>query len=336
MFLRLHVFPRYVLAGTLCLALASCGKKNPELPPPPPQTMQFVAPKTMPAYSGDRAFELLVKQTSFGPRVPGSAGHAACLQYFIDFLTPLADTVTTQKFDMPGYDGERLSLTNVIARFKPEAQFRVLLAAHWDTRPRADRETNEADRARPILGANDGASGVAVLLHLAEILAASPPAIGIDIVLFDGEDYGREGDDAMYCIGSKYYAASIGSGPKPEFGILLDLVGDIEARFPQEEMSVRYAPDIVKLVWTSARTLSAGNFRVEAHDGIIDDHIALNTTAGIKTINIIDAELVGHKAAEPRRKYWHTHRDTPENCSPKTLENVGRVLLHVLLGTRPA
>ena len=323
------VFAAWLFAG-------GCGKKSADPIPQPAPTMQFTPPRVLPEFSGDRAFELLTRQTSFGPRAPGSAGHAACLAFLIDFLTPLADTVETQKFELPGYEGERLKLTNVIAYFKPEAKFRVLLAAHWDTRPRADRETDEKEKTKPILGANDGASGVAVLLHLAEVLAKKAPAIGVDIVLFDGEDYGREGDETMYCIGSKYYAASLSPEAKQQFGILLDLVGDKEARFPQEELSVRYAPDIVRLVWTSARDLAVPNFRVEAHAGIIDDHIALNTTAGVKTINIIDAELVGQVAKEPRRKYWHTHRDTPDQCSPLTLQNVGRVLLHVLLGTRPA
>ncbi|MDH7516477.1 MAG: M28 family peptidase, partial [Bacteroidota bacterium] len=177
---------------------------------------------------------------------------------------------------------------------------------------------------------------VAVLLHLAEILAQHPPPVGVDIVLFDGEDYGREHDEAMFCIGSKYFAATIPTDYRPSFGILLDLVGDSAAVFPQEEFSIRYANDILRMVWSAATSLGIPNFRVVKHDPIFDDHVPLNTTACIRTINIIDAELVGQKAENPRRKYWHTLHDTPSQCSPLTLERVGRVLLHLLMGLRPA
>jgi len=186
----------------------------------------------------------------------------------------------------------------------------------------------------PIPGANDGASGTAVLLHLAEIFADAKPDIGVDLVFFDAEDYGKEGEEAMYCIGSKYFAANLAPSYKPFFGVLLDLVGDHEAVFPQEENSVRFAGDIVKLIWSSAATLGIPNFKVKAHGAILDDHMPLNTTAGIKTANIIDAELIGHKSLNSRRQYWHTHGDTPANCSPSTLGRVGKVLLHVVYGVK--
>ena len=291
---------------------------------------------SLPDVSGDRAMELLVTQTAFGSRAPNTAAHDSCLAFFERFLTPLADEVVLQRFEMPGYDGERLRLTNVIARFNAAATQRILLSTHWDSRPRADRETDPTLQTRPIPGANDGASGVAVLLHLAEIFARTKPAVGVDIVFFDGEDYGREGDESMYCLGSKYYAASLDPGHGFLFGILLDLVGDAEARFVQEELSLRYAPDVVRMIWEAARDLSIPRFVTESHSGILDDHVFLNTTAGIKTANIIDAALVGHNDPSERRRYWHTLRDTPEQCSPATLRDVGRVVLYVVLGHKPA
>ena len=250
----------------------------------------------------------------------------------IEVLRPLADTVRVQEFTMGGYDGVTLTLTNIIASFRPEAKQRVLYCAHWDSRPRADREKDEAKQKLGIPGANDGASGAAVLLHLAELLAVSKPAVGVDLVFFDGEDYGKEHDESMYCLGSKYFASSIPADYAPLFGVLLDLVGDKDAVFPEEEYSVQYARDIVTLVWSTAGQLGIPNFKVQGYGGIIDDHGPLNTVAGIKVIDIIDAELVGQAAKDARRKYWHSLADTPEQCSAETLGKVGTVLIHILFG----
>ena len=319
----------------IAVLMSSCGTKKDDPMPPPKPAMTFQMPRDVPEFSGERTFELLKKQVAFGPRVPNTPAHAACLNWMVDFLRPLADTVRVQEFSMGGYDGITLRMSNVIASFKPDAKERVLLCAHWDSRPRADREKDSSRQRIAIPGANDGASGVAVLLHLAEVFARICPTVGVDLVFFDGEDYGREGDESMYCLGSKYFAATVPEGYAPLYGVLLDLVGDKDAVFPQEEFSVQYAGDIVRMVWSAAGQLGVPNFKVQGYGGIIDDHHALNTTAGIRTIDIIDAELVGHAAADPRRKYWHTLADTPEQCSPLTLGRVGKVLLHVLLGTKP-
>lgn len=327
---------RWLPLVAFVLATAGCGGSGDEKSGDAQKTVVYNPTYTFPDFSGERSMELLVRQTSFGSRAPNTVAHDSCLAFYERFLTPLADEVTLQRFEMPGYDGERLRLTNVIARFNTAATQRILLAAHWDSRPRADRETDPARQKIPIPGANDGASGVAVLLHLAEIFAATPPSVGVDIVLFDGEDYGTEGDESMYCLGSKYYSASIEPGHGIMFGILLDLVGDAEARFVQEELSLRYAPDVVRMIWEAARDLSIPRFVTESHSGILDDHVFLNTSAGIKTANIIDAALVGHNDPSERRRYWHTLRDTPEQCSPATLRDVGRVVLYVVYGHAPA
>lgn len=298
---------------------------------------KFSAPTSIPAFSGERAFRLIERQVAFGPRVPGSDAHARCLRFFRSFFDSLGMESELQSFEFPGYEGETLPLTNVIARIHPGTDRRILLAAHWDSRPTADRESDPDRALRPVPGANDGASGVAVLLHLAEVLSTNPPPLGVDIILFDGEDYGREGDESMFCLGSKYYAASLDPTQRtPMFGILLDLVGDRDAVFPMEEFSRRYAGDVLALVWDAAAHRGIERFVRIPHSGIYDDHVPLNTVAGIKTINIVDAELVGQNTQDPRRQYWHTLQDLPSQCSPAPLTDVGQVLLSIIFGMQPA
>jgi glutaminyl-peptide cyclotransferase len=283
----------------------------------------------IPEFHNTHAFELLVRQTSFGPRNPGSSGHRDCLQFLVSSLKSCSDHVRTQEFAHAGYDGQKLQLTNVIASFKPEATSRILLCAHWDTRPRAERDENPARRNDPIIGANDGASGVAVLLELANIFKSTPPPIGVDLVLFDGEDYGREGDTERYLLGSRYYARSVPADRQPRYGILLDMVGDANLELPKEQNSIRFAPDVVRTVWNTARELGIPQFIDQVGDEILDDHIPLNEV-GIKTIDIIDFEY-----PDATHNYWHTHNDTPEHCSAESLGAVGTVLVHVVYSSTP-
>jgi glutaminyl-peptide cyclotransferase len=283
--------------------------------------------KSIPTFHGNDAFAYLEKQTEFGARNPNSAGHEACLGFLADTLRRSADQVRLQHFTHTGYD-EELWLTNVIASFRPELQNRILLCAHWDTRPRADRDENPMRRNQPILGANDGASGVAVLLHLARLMKALPPPIGVDLVLFDGEDYGFEGDPSNYLLGSRFFASEKSADYQPRFGILLDMVGDKSLELPQEQNSIQLAPDIVELVWGKARELGIRQFSSRTGEAIIDDHLPLND-AGVRTIDIIDLNYPDHT-----NRFWHTHNDIPQNCSPESLEAVGRVLVHVIYTQR--
>lgn len=322
------------LVTVVTLSAPSCG--DAPRTPSKGNTPLFSAPSTYPAFSGDRAFTLLERQVAFGARVPGSRAHAACLQFYLAFFDSLDIAVERQDFSLPGYDGKPLPLTNVIARINPAAERRILLAAHWDSRPWADYEKDPDRALRPVPGANDGASGVAVLLHAAEILSARPPAIGVDIVLFDGEDYGRENDESMFLLGSRYYAVTRGDAVRPLFGILLDLVGDRDARFPREAFSAQYAGDVLDMVWDAADALGLTRFTRETHSPILDDHVPLNTVAGIKTINIIDAALVGHDSTSPRRQYWHTLDDLPAQCAPAPLEDVGTLLMYLIFGINSA
>lgn len=275
-----------------------------------------------PEFSAERAYELLRTQVAFGPRVPGSAGHAAQLAWMTEYLRQRADTVELDPFAHETSDGDVLRLTNVMARYRPAVARRVLLVAHWDTRPTADRDTHR--RAEPIDGANDGASGTAVLLELAEVLSRHSPPLGVDLLLVDGEDYGP-GERDMY-LGAKHFAANLPPGYRPLYGIVVDMVADRSPQFPMEGNSLEYAPSIVDRVWTVAEQLGLARYFVRRDGGrVTDDHIPLNR-AGIPTILIIDFDYGMANA------YWHTHHDVVANTSPVGLGVVGRVLSALIFG----
>lgn len=315
-----------VLVLICILAISGCMENKPKPGPDKQQSQQVKMSVQIPSLSGERAFKLLVRQTDFGPRNPGSQGHAACLDYLAAELRKYADNVKLQEFTHIGYNGERLQLTNIIAAFKPEETDRILLCAHWDTRPRAENDENKSRRNEPILGANDGASGVAVLLEMAALFKQTPPRIGVDIVLFDGEDYGMEGDIQRYLLGARYFAANKPSDYAPRFGVLLDMVGDKYLDIPKEQHSLTYAPDVIALIWNKARELGYPQFVDQVGELMTDDHLPLNE-AGIKTVDLIDFDY-----PDPTNRFWHSHQDIPENCSPESLEAVGTVLIHVVYG----
>lgn len=339
----LHLFPtffylchnppvlmiRFLAVLLITLILPGCSQDQPRAHAPS-QSPETRTPMTViPEFNASRSFDLLVRQTAFGPRNPGSEGHRECLNFLVSSLNACADTVRLQEFTHDGYDGERLQLTNVIASFRQSLTSRILLCAHWDTRPRAERDRNSAQRHLPILGANDGASGVAVLLEIATLLRKSPPPIGVDIVLLDGEDYGKEGDTDQYLLGARHFARTKSPDYLPRFGILLDMVGDANLDLPKELHSVRYAPDVVNLVWNTARELNISQFSDQTGDEILDDHVPLNE-AGIKTIDIIDFAY-----PDASHRYWHTHEDIPAHCSSESLGAVGTVLMHVIFRSTP-
>ncbi|HKZ22598.1 MAG TPA: M28 family peptidase [candidate division Zixibacteria bacterium] len=209
-------------------------------------------------------------------------------------------------------------LTNIIASFYPEEKERILLCAHWDTRPWADQDSAVGNRNQPIWGANDGASGVAVLLELAHIISREKSKYGVDIVFFDGEDSGIKGNTKSYCLGSTFFAKNL-PVPRPKFGILLDMVGDKDLNIYREQYSNTYAPEIVNLIWNKARKLKLKAFYSEVRHPVWDDHMPL-ILAGIPTVDIIDLDY----------PYWHTLQDTPDKCSPQSLETVGKLLISIL------
>lgn len=273
-----------------------------------------------PKFSGSRAMFFLQAQCHFGPRTPGSEGHLKCRDYLAAELTKHADEVTTQHF-MYTYGSPRRTATgsNIIGRFQPEKQDRLLLCAHWDTRPWADEDPDPANHQKPVLGANDGASGVAVLLHLAELFAEHPPRPGIDIVFFDAEDAGSHNQNHTWALGSAAFAREYAHSFHPRYAILLDMIGDADLNIYQEAYSVRYARPLVNKIWDKAAELGINVFIPEVGYMVYDDHIPL-LQAGIKAIDIIDFDYT----------FWHTIQDTPDKCSPASLEAVGRVVAAVV------
>jgi len=316
------------------LLLSGCeGKK--EAPPAEnlPPAYEIAKMDSLPKFDSLKVYDLVKKQVEFGPRVSGTPSYEKAKKFLIDELVKTGATVKQQEFEATVPWGERLKFTNIIASFRPELDKRILLSAHWDSRPHADQEADSSKHKTPIPGANDGASGTAVLLHLAEILGKTPPSVGVDIVLFDAEDYGESGSLAGYCIGSKYFASNNPLTVKPRFGILLDLVGDKEAVYMREPVSNHYAGDIVELVWRYAQSVGNTRFKDFVSQEIYDDHVPLNE-AGIKTIDIIDAGLVGGRSQDPRRNYWHTLKDDMSNISAGTLYDLGRVLTGLVYSIR--
>jgi glutaminyl-peptide cyclotransferase len=303
----------------VCVLLAGCtdaGGDAPEGDTPP------VARVDRPAFSPERAFDYLRRQVDFGPRIPGSEGHRQQLAWMRSFLEEKADTVIVQPFTYTTTGGEILQLTNLLARFRPELKERILLVAHWDTRPKANESPSLTDRARPVPGANDGASGTAVLLELANLFAQKPPPVGVDLLLVDGEDYGPTGED-MY-LGAKHFARNLPRGYRPLYGVLLDMVGDQDPRFPVEGYSQEMAPEVVQRVWGLAGELGYGDVFVNTPGGYIDDdHLPLNR-AGIRTVDVIDFEY------GPGNRYWHTPEDVPANTSAESLGIVGDVVAELV------
>ena len=304
----------------LVLLIVSCSKKPASQNQESPQ-LQKNSAMNLPVFDGKKAYDYLTAQTNFGPRNPNSLAHTKCQEYLYQELKKYADVVTLQQFSVQGYN-ETLKLANIFASFNPTQSKRILLLAHWDSRPRAEMDPNPAKRSLPIIGANDGASGVAVLIEIARILKSTPSPIGVDILLTDGEDYGDSEKDRntdLYFLGAKHFAKIKAPNYKPEFGILLDMVGDRDLQFSMEGNSMKFAPHIVDLVWSTAEEIGATQFVRIPGETISDDHLAINE-AGIPTIDIIDFQY----------PYWHTHQDTPDKCSAESLEAVGKVLTAVI------
>lgn len=287
----------------------------------PPLAVTAPSPRVdrvAPAFDAQRSWRDLIHQVEFGPRVPGSAGHRACRDWLLASLRERADDAQLQGFSAR-LDSRTLAMSNVIARWKgrePGAPG-VLLCAHWDTRPTADEDPDPRKRNLPIAGANDGASGVAVLLELARMLQRQQPRVPVMVVLFDGEDYGP-GLDRMF-LGSRHFAANL-PPDVPRRGILLDMVGDRDLRIPQELYSLQRARQVVDEVYAIARRLGRQKeFPAVPGQAVLDDHIPL-LNKGLQVIDLIDFDY------GPGNSWWHTHEDTPDKCSPNSLAAVGEVV----------
>lgn len=327
------------LAASAALAVAvvltSCGEGSPGSTSPPQAETKTAALAETPTFSADSAYAYVERQVAFGHRVPNSIGHRKCGDYLIDQLESFGATVSVQEARVTAYDGTKLDIRNIFGAFNPRQKRRILLYAHWDTRPYADKDTVRT--REPIDGANDGASGVGVLLELARIMGDSLPSVGVDIAFFDAEDYGepewlpnRDSDYTDWCLGSQYWARKPHvPGYRAKYGILLDMVGAKGAVFHREGTSMALAPTVVEKVWSTARLLGhADLFRNRVTPQTIDDNLFVSQLAGIPSANIVhyhlDTRMMGYFP------FHHTHGDNMDAIDPEVLGKVGEVLTQVV------
>lgn len=293
-----------------------------------------VAPKVniqRPAFSADTAYAFVEKLVSFGPRVPNTDAHHKSGDWLVKQLKDFGWTVTEQEAELKAFDGTELKARNIFAQINPEDSVRTLLIAHYDSRPWADQDPDPEKRNEPVLGANDGASGVGVILEIARQLSQQKSQAGIDILFVDAEDYGdpeSSDDEDTYCLGSQYFAENI---PYEEnvnaHGILLDMVGSPGAQFAFETFSKQANAQLLATLWDNAEALGYGNFFIKQQGGAVtDDHIYL-TQGGIPTIDIIDYRINGYMGFDPT---WHTSHDDMKNISKETLKAVGETVMTVL------
>jgi hypothetical protein len=266
-----------------------------------------------------RAFEHLVAQVEGGPRVPGHAGHAATRERIRAHLTATAERVTAHPFRaISPLDSTDMPLENLVGIFNASSPTRILFGAHWDTRARADEDPDSSRRALPVPGANDGASGVAVLLEIASALAERPPKVGVDLAFFDGEDQGVHGEPESFALGSQRFVRDFAEY-RPSFVVVIDMVGRRGTRIPREGNSAVHAAPLVHRIWEIGKNLGVAVLADSTGPPVYDDHVPF-LQAGIPAVDLIDLE-------DPR---WHTTEDLPEHCAPESLGEVGRLLLGIV------
>lgn len=313
----------------LSIVLFACGAKTAT------QNKAIVEQKiTVPEFSSDSAYNYVKAQVDFGPRVPNTPAHTQCAAYLSNSLKQFGAVVTEQKMKLRAFNGDVLNAVNIIGSINPEAPKRILLMSHWDSRPWSDHDPDPASKTKPVPAANDGASGVGVLLEIARVLQSQTPDVGVDIVFFDAEDYGAPSDfkgdaEDSWCLGSQYWSKRPHiPGYSANFGILLDMVGAPGARFMKEQISLYYAPQVVDNVWHTAETLGYSAYFInENGGGITDDHVYVNQIANIPSIDIIQYDSNSESGFA---EYWHTSKDDMSNIDKQTLKVVGSTLLHVI------
>jgi Zn-dependent M28 family amino/carboxypeptidase len=294
----------------------------------------------VPSFNADSALSFVKHQTDFGPRVPASKAYVECETYLVGKLKQYTANIEVQGFKSRIYNGTTLTGKNIIASFSPEKKARIMLCAHWDSRPFADHDPDPAKRNKPISGANDGASGVGVLLEVARLLKNSQPAIGIDIIFFDLEDYGppedeqKESKNEYWGLGSQYWSMNPHRPDyRARFVILLDMVGAANATFRQEGFSLSYAPDKVHEVWDVARRLGYQDYFLDEKGSYInDDHYFINDLSKIPAIDIIDLQPSSSNGSF--NEYWHTTSDTFDKIEKETLRVVGQTITTVIFGEK--
>lgn len=330
---------KYILFIASVLLLSSCGDKQPKGTPSTSEKPNKTV--SVPNFNADSAYQFVACQTNYGPRVPETQAHADCAQWLAAKLGEFADTVIVQDFRAKLYNGKGVDGQNIVGVFHPEAKKRIVLCAHWDSRPYADHDSDAANTHTPIDGANDGASGVGVLMECARQfkLQELPEHLGVDIVFFDLEDYGPHIEEAekyydedvnYWALGSQYWSKHPHVyGYKAYYGILLDMVGGSNPTFPKEYYSQGYAAWVSNKVWRRAADLGYRPYFTNELGALIsDDHVPMNQNAGIPTIDIIDLQPESSNECFP--EVWHTLNDNIDNIDKTTLGMVGDVLLHVV------
>jgi hypothetical protein len=320
-------------AGLLMMASvwASCGGSSNNDQPSTPEAPKQVklVPANLPAFNADTAYAITAKQVAFGPRVPNTEAHVKCADYIIATLKRYGAEVVVQSGKVTAYTGESLNMRNILGRINPTASTRIMLCAHWDTRPFSDQDVMKPKSRFD--GAVDGAASIGILLEIARVLQANPAPIGVDIVLFDAEDYGNPSESNTYCLGSQYFATSPPvQNFSPKYGILLDMVGASGATFYREGFSMQYAPDVMNRVWSIAAELGySSSFRNDPCGAVTDDHYFVNTILGVPTIDIIH-----HDPQHGFGEYWHTQQDNMNAVDKTTLGMVGKTLLGVVFSEK--
>ena len=314
----------------LFLMVAGCEEEG--TPPPPPNTDPTPPPAKFepiaPAFDADSAYAYIEKQLSFGPRIPNSPGHIATAEWLASKFESFGAEVFVQKAQVEAWDGTIFNIRNIIASYNPEATVRVIVSGHWDSRPFADKDENHP-RA-PVPGANDGGSSTGVILELARQLQQTPPNVGIDLMLWDAEDYGNYNNNDSWCLGSQYWARNKHKpGYRARYGINLDMVGAADATFIKDGYSMQMASGFVERYWSIAHQLGYGRFFPVGNFDMasLDDHYFIMEIAQIPMVEVIDRELESGEFFE----HWHTVTDDMEAISKETLKAVGQTTLEVIL-----
>ena len=313
----------YIIAS---MFLAACGSSK--------KTSTTEITAVGPQFSADSAFMFCQQQCDFGPRTMNSEAHELCGQWIVEKFKSYNMDVTEQRATLTGFDGTPLQSNNIIARYQPDKEQRIMICAHWDSRPWADNDPDEANHTKPVMAANDGASGVAVMLEIARLLQADTCQlpVGVDFVCFDAEDWGSHDDNDSWALGAQYWSKQFrtqNSEFRIKYGILLDMVGGQGARFYQEGYSKYYANHVVKRVWQAAAIAGFSSyFPQEDGGGITDDHVPVNEVAKIPCIDIINYYPDCEESSFGPT--WHTIHDDMEHLDRSTLKAVGQTLIQVL------
>jgi hypothetical protein len=321
-----------LIPASLGLFLVSCG--GPQKPVTQDSQKPEVVTVKSPDFNEDSAYTYVAAQVAFGPRIPNSKAHQKCADYLVSRLKSYTSHVIDQKAVVRSFDDKNLNIRNIIGSFNPENTTRIMLCSHWDSRPFADHDPDPKNYNTPIDGANDGASGVGILLEVARVLAANNPGIGVDIIFFDAEDYGQPQDkepqkEDTWCLGSQYWAKNPHIPEyKANFGILLDMVGAANAEFPKEAYSLQYGPDIVSKVWSTGQRIGFSSYFPDENGGYVtDDHVYVNQLRNFPVVDIIPQD---HSKGGAFFEHWHTVGDKIGVIDRNTLNAVGQTLLQVI------